>query len=101
VLVASFDTSQLWGRGFKVGYIMSPSQIYGLLVLLAFFLVYLLYQEQLIKSPYLILGILAFSTLGAKVAHGALLVGGAGFVWLCTVLKEKKILSKNTAITIF
>ena len=101
VLVASFDTSQLWGRGFKVGYIMSPSQIYGLLVLLAFFLVYLLYQEQLIKTPYLILGILAFSTLGAKVAHGALLVGGAGFVWLCTVIKEKRVLSKNTAITIF
>ena len=101
VLVASFDTSQLWGRGFKVGYIMSPSQIYGLLVLLAFFLVYLLYQEQLVKSPYLILGILAFSTLGAKVAHGALLVGGTGFVWLCTVIKEKRVLSKNTAITIF
>ena len=100
VLVASFDTSQLWGRGFKVGYIMSPSQIYGLLVLLAFFLVYLLYQEQLVKSPYLILGILAFSTLGAKVAHGALLVGGVGFVWLCTVIKEKRVLSKNTAITI-
>ena len=101
VLVASFDTSQLWGRGFKVGYIMSPSQIYGLLVLLAFFLVYLLYQEQLVKSPYLILGILAFSTLGAKVAHGALLVGGAGFVWLCTVIKDKRVFSKNTAITIF
>ena len=101
VLVASFDTSQLWGRGFKVGYIMSPSQIYGLLVLLAFFLVYLLYQEQLVNSPYLILGILAFSTLGAKVAHGALLVGGAGFVWLCTVIKEKRVFSKNTAITIF
>ena len=101
VLVASFDTSQLWGRGFKVGYIMSPSQIYGLLVLLAFFLVYSLYQEHLVKSPYLILGILAFSTLGAKVAHGALLVGGAGFVWLCTVIKEKRILSKNTALTIF
>ena len=101
VLVASFDTSQLWGRGFKVGYIMSPSQIYGLLVLLAFFLVYSLYQEHLVKSPYLILGILAFSTLGAKVAHGALLVGGAGFVWLCTVLKERRILSKNTVVTIF
>jgi len=101
VLVASFDTTQLWGRGFKVGYIMSPSQIYGLLVLLAFFLVYLLYQEQLIKSAYLILGILAFSTLGAKVAHGALLVGGAGFVWLCTVIKDKRVFSKNTAITIF
>jgi hypothetical protein len=80
---------------------MSPSQIYGLLVLLAFFLVYLLYQEQLIKTPYLILGILAFSTHGAKVAHGALLVGGAGFVWLCTVIKDKRVFSKNTAITIF
>lgn len=100
-LLASFDTSQLWGRGFKVGYIMSPSQIYGLLVLLAFFLVYSLYQEHLLESPYLILGILAFSTLGAKVAHGALLVGGAGFVWLCTAINERSIFTKNTVVTIF
>jgi len=84
--IGSFDTVQTWGRGFKLGIIASPSQIYGSLVLLAFLYLLILFTDEKLKFALPLLGGIAFCAVGAKVAHGAILAGA-----LCVVIVHRRI----------
>ena len=88
--IGGFDTVQTWGRGFKLGIIASPSQIYGLFLLLAFLFVFILDTNSLLKKPLPLFFLLAFGVIGSKVAHGAVLAGAVGFFWLANFVKDKK-----------
>ena len=97
--IGGFDTVQSWGRGFKLGIIASPSQMYGLFLLLAFLLVFILETNNLLKKPLPLFFLLAFGVIGSKVAHGAVLAGAVGFFWLANFVKDKKFNWHHTWLT--
>ncbi len=97
--IGGFDTVQTWGRGFKLGIIASPSQIYGLFLLLAFLFVFILDTNNLLKKPLPLFFLLAFGVIGSKVAHGAVLAGAVGFFWLANFVKDKKFNWHHTWLT--
>ena len=93
LIVGCFDTIQTWGRGFKLGVTASPSQIYGTLVLLTFIYFFILFNEKKLRFSLPLFFILGFSVVGAKVAHGVILAGAIGAVWLFGFLKTKTVLT--------
>ena len=97
--IGGFDTVQTWGRGFKLGIIASPSQMYGLLLLLAFLYVFILDINNYLKKPLPLFFLLAFGVIGSKVAHGAVLAGAVGFFWLANFVKDKKFNWHQTWLT--
>ncbi|NBR99798.1 MAG: hypothetical protein EBT42_05415, partial [Actinobacteria bacterium] len=97
--IGGFDTVQTWGRGFKLGIIASPSQMYGLFLLLAFLFVFILDTNNLLKKPLPLFFLLAFGVIGSKVAHGAVLAGAVGFFWLANFVKDKKFNWHHTWLT--
>ena len=97
--IGGFDTVQTWGRGFKLGIIASPSQMYGLFLLLAFLFVFILETKNYLKKPLTIFFLLAFGVIGSKVAHGAVLAGAVGFLWLANLVKDKKFNWHQTWLT--
>ena len=96
IAISCFDTAQSWGRGFKIGYLASPSQIYGYLLLLAFLYLFAIDQDEKTSKSLFLFALLGFGAVGAKVAHGVLLAGGVGLSWLFTLIREKKLRSHNT-----
>ena len=97
--IGGFDTVQTWGRGFKLGIIASPSQMYGLFLLLAFLFVFILDINSHIKKSAPLFLFLAFGVIGSKVAHGAVLAGAVGFFWLANFIKNKKLSWHQTWLT--
>ena len=97
--IGGFDTVQTWGRGFKLGIIASPSQMYGLFLLLAFLFVFILGTNNLLRKPLSLFFLLAFGVVGSKVAHGAVLAGAVGFFWLANLVKDKKFNWRHTWLT--
>ena len=93
LIVGCFDTIQTWGRGFKLGVIASPSQIYGTLLLLTFIYFFILFNEKRLRFSLPLFFVLGFSVVGAKVAHGVILAGAIGAVWLFGFLKTKTVLT--------
>lgn len=91
IIVGCFDTIQTWGRGFKLGVIASPSQIYGTLLLLTFIYFLILFNEKKLKFSLPLFFILGFSVVGAKVAHGVILAGAIGAVWLFGFFKTRTV----------
>ena len=100
IIVGCFDTIQSWGRGFKIGIIASPSQIYGTLLILLFLYLFILYNQESLKFSSVLLAAVAFSVVGAKVAHGVILAGAIGTVWLFGQLKTKNLFT-NKSIKVF
>ena len=97
--IGGFDTVQTWGRGFKLGIIASPSQMYALFLLLAFLFVFILDINSHIKKSAPIFFLLAFGVIGSKVANGAVLAGAVGFFWLANFVKNKKLNWHQTWLT--
>ena len=97
--IGGFDTVQTWGRGFKLGIIASPSQMYALFLLLAFLFVFILDISSHIKKSAPLFFLLAFGVIGSKVAHGAVLAGAVGFFWLANLVKNKKLNWHQTWLT--
>ena len=97
--IGGFDTVQTWGRGFKLGIIASPSQMYGLFLLLAFLFVFILSVNSQVKKSALLFFLLAFGVIGSKVAHGAVLAGAVGFFWLANFVKNKNLNWHQTWLT--
>ena len=97
--IGGFDTVQTWGRGFKLGIIASPSQMYALFLLLAFLFVFILDISSHIKKSAPLFFLLAFGVIGSKVAHGAVLAGAVGFFWLANFVKNKKLIWHQTWLT--
>lgn len=96
LIVGCFDTIQTWGRGFKLGVIASPSQIYGTLLLLTFIYFFILFNEKRLRFSLPLFFALGFSVVGAKVAHGVILAGAIGAVWLFGFLKTKTVLTHQS-----
>lgn len=96
IVIGCFDTIQSWGRGFKIGIIASPSQIYGTLLILLFLYFFILFNDRNLKFSLGLLVVIAFSVVGAKVAHGAILAGAIGTVWLFELLKTKTLYSHQS-----
>ena len=97
-VIGMFDTVQTWGRGFKLGLSASPSQMYGLFLLLAFLFVFVLNTNNFLKKPLPLFFLLSFGVVGSKVAHGAVLAGAIGFFWFANVVQTKKINWQHTAL---
>ena len=94
--IAGFDTVQTWGRGFKLGLIASPSQMYGLFLLLTFVYLLILDQKHLLNKAVPLFFFLGLGVVGAKVAHGVVLAGGIGISWFATCVKSYIWISHNT-----
>ena len=97
--IGGFDTVQTWGRGFKLGIIASPSQMYGLLLLLAFLFIFILDINSHVKKSAPLFFLLAFGVIGSKVAHGAVLAGAVGFFWLANFVRNRKLNWHQTWLT--
>lgn len=96
LIVGSFDTIQTWGRGFKIGIIASPSQIYGTLLLFTFLYLFVLFNAKELKLFLPLFFVLAFSIVGAKVAHGVILAGALGAVWLFQFVRTKALFTPHS-----
>ena len=96
IVIGCFDTIQSWGRGFKIGIIASPSQIYGTLLILLFLYLFILYNQESLKYSSVLLAAVAFSVVGAKVAHGVVLAGAIGTAWLFGLLKTKNLFTNQS-----
>ncbi len=97
--IGGFDTVQTWGRGFKLGIIASPSQMYGLFLLLAFLFIFILDVNGHVKKTSPLFFLLAFGVIGSKVAHGAVLAGAVGFFWLANFAKTRRLNGPQTWLT--
>ncbi|MCX6535532.1 MAG: hypothetical protein NT119_03130 [Actinobacteria bacterium] len=98
--IGGFDTVQTWGRGFKLGIIASPSQMYGLFILLAFLFVFILGLKNYSKNSIPLFFLLSFGVVGSKVAHGGVLAGAIGFFWLANLFESRKLNWRHTWLTI-
>ena len=97
--ISGFDSVQTWGRGFKIGLIPSPSQMYGLLLLLTFVFVFILHQNRNLKNELILFFLIGFGVVGAKVAHGVILAGSLGFAWFVTFIQTRSLKISRTWVT--
>ena len=97
LLVGFYDTVPSWGRGFVIGYTPSPSQMYGLLFLLAFVYLVIVSQSLKPKSTVALFFVVGIGAIGAKVPHGALIAASGALLLAITVLKTRKVFNPVTA----
>ena len=97
--ISGFDSVQTWGRGFKIGLVSSPSQMYGLLLLLTFIFVFILHQNHNLKNEFILFFLIGFGVVGGKVAHGVILAGAIGFGWFVSFIQIRSLKTSQTALT--
>lgn len=95
LIIGTYDTVPTWGRGFGIGYTPSPSQMYGLLLLLGFVYLVIIFDGSLSKKSVVLFLIVGIGAIGAKVPHGAIVAASAGLSILSLFLKTKKVFSIN------
>jgi len=90
ILIGLYDTVPTWGRGFGIGYTPSPSQMFGLLLLLT--TIYLIIEgfdnsSQRLLPLFFFLGM---ATVGAKVSHGAILAAAVSLLLVHESSKQRR-----------
>ena len=90
-LIGLYDTVPTWGRGFGIGYTPSPSQMFGLLLLLT--TIYLVIEGFDNSSPRLLplLFVMGMATVGAKVSHGAILAAAVGLLFVYELFTQRRL----------
>ena len=93
LIIGTYDTVPTWGRGFGIGYTPSPSQMYGLLLLLAFVYFVIIFEHSAPKRALILFLIVGVGTIGAKVPHGAIVAASSGLLSVYIILKTRKLFS--------
>ncbi|MFM7771874.1 MAG: hypothetical protein ACKO8F_04230, partial [Acidimicrobiaceae bacterium] len=91
LIIGTYDTVPTWGRGFGIGYTPSPSQMYGLLLLLAFVYFVIIFEHSAPKRALILFLIVGVGAIGAKVPHGAIVAASSGLLSVCIILKTRKL----------
>ena len=95
LIIGTYDTVPTWGRGFGIGYTPSPSQMYGLLLLLAFVYLMIIFEHSAPKRALILFLIVGIGAIGAKVPHGAIVAASSGLLTVYTILKTRKLFSTS------
>ena len=93
LIIGTYDTVPTWGRGFGIGYTPSPSQMYGLLLLLAFVYFVIIFEHSAPKRALILFLIVGIGAIGAKVPHGAIVAASSGLLSVYIILKKRKLFS--------
>ena len=93
LIIGTYDTVPTWGRGFGIGYTPSPSQMYGLLLLLTFVYLVIIFEHSAPKRALILFLIIGIGAIGAKVPHGAIVAASSGLLTVYTILKTRKLFS--------
>lgn len=101
LLVGFYDSVPTWGRGFAIGYTPSPSQMYGLLLILAFIYLLIAINKDTPKQSLILFFIIGIGAIGAKVPHGAIIAGASGFLLLSIIFRTRKLFSNQSLQLIF
>ena len=104
LIIGTYDTVPTWGRGFGIGYTPSPSQMYGLLLLLTFVYLVIIFEHSAPKRALILFLIVGIGAIGAKVPHGAIVAASSGLLILYLISTKKQFVSQGvfqlvTAIT--
>ena len=95
LIIGTYDTVPTWGRGFGIGYTPSPSQMYGLLLLLTFVYLVIIFEHPAPKRALILFLIVGIGAIGAKVPHGAIVAASSGLLTVYTILKTRKLFSAS------
>ena len=95
LIIGTYDTVPTWGRGFGIGYTPSPSQMYGLLLLLTFVYLVIIFEHSAPKRALILFLIVGIGAIGAKVPHGAIVAASSGLLTVYTILKTRKLFSAS------
>ena len=95
LIIGTYDTVPTWGRGFGIGYTPSPSQMYGLLLLLTFVYLVIIFEHSAPKRALILFLIIGIGAIGAKVPHGAIVAASSGLLTVYTILKTRKLFSTS------
>ena len=101
LLIGAYDTVPTWGRGFGIGYTPSPSQMYGLLLLLSFIYLLVLVQNPTPRKLVILFFTVGMGAIGAKVPHGAILAASSCLLIFYLLITTRKILSRDVINLIF
>lgn len=93
LIIGTYDTVPTWGRGFGIGYTPSPSQMYGLLLLLTFVYFVIIFEHSAPKRALILFLIVGIGAIGAKVPHGAIVAASSGLLSVYIILKKRKLFS--------
>ncbi|MGA1459942.1 MAG: hypothetical protein ACO325_00360 [Ilumatobacteraceae bacterium] len=93
LIIGTYDTVPTWGRGFGIGYTPSPSQMYGLLLLLTFVYFVIIFEHSAPKRALILFLIVGIGAIGAKVPHGAIVGASSGLLSVYIILKKRKLFS--------
>ena len=93
LIIGTYDTVPTWGRGFGIGYTPSPSQMYGLLLLLTFVYLVIIFEHSAPKRALILFLIVGIGAIGAKVPHGAIVAASSGLLTVYTILKTRNLFS--------
>ena len=93
LIIGTYDTVPTWGRGFGIGYTPSPSQMYGLLLLVAFVYFVIIFEHSAPKRALILFLIVGVGAIGAKVPHGAIVAASSGLLSVYIILKTRKLFS--------
>jgi len=93
LIIGTYDTVPTWGRGFGIGYTPSPSQMYGLLLLLTFVYLVIIFEHSAPKRVLILFLIIGIGAIGAKVPHGAIVAASSGLLTVYAILKTRKLFS--------
>ena len=95
LIIGTYDTVPTWGRGFGIGYTPSPSQMYGLLLLLAFVYLVIFFENEVSKSALVLFLIVGIGSIGAKVPHGAIVAASSALLITFLFFKTKRLFSQS------
>ena len=90
LVICFFDSVTSWGSGFRIGFIVSPSQLVGFVWLFAIFVVVLEQERQRVKFSSFLYFVLFSGAMLSKISHGVVALGGLLLLSLVEMIRERK-----------
>ena len=96
LVICFFDSVTSWGSGFRIGFIVSPSQLVGFVWLFAIFAVVLEQEKQRVKFSSFLYFVLFSGAMLSKISHGVVALGGLLLLSLVEMIRERKFFVART-----
>ena len=97
LVICFFDSVTSWGSGFRIGFIVSPSQLVGFVWLFAIFAVVLEQERQRVKFSSFLYFVLFSGAMLSKISHGVVALGGLLLLSLVEMIRERKFLISRSS----
>ena len=97
LVICFFDSVTSWGSGFRIGFIVSPSQLVGFVWLFAIFAVVLEQERQRVKFSSFLFFALFSGAMLSKISHGVVALGGLLLLSLVEMIRERKFFVARTS----